>query len=285
MKKNPWIYGLIPIGAVYTVFFLFPMLAFLAASLFEHTGPGSFNAELTYENYANLLDNQVLHRAIFGTLNLSFITSIFGILVGFPIAHAICRGGRGGGILFIIAMATLFSSQVALAMGWQALLANGGIVNRALMASGLIESPLQLSNNYTAVVIGTVHAVLPVAILALIPVCETVSRAQMEASEGLGASRLRTFFHVMLPQTRNGLIVAGITIFAITASAFTTPALLGGGRVALLSLMIRQQLLQVFNYPRAAAISVVLVLLVGLLVITARIIGNRRVLVLRESGK
>src|SRR5665647_506616 len=104
----------------------------------------------------------------------------------------------------------------------------------------VVSEPLSISNNFTAVVIGTVHAILPIAVIGLMPVCQQVPESQILAARSLGASDFLIFARVYLPQTVNGCVAVGLLAFAITAGAFTTPVLLGGGKVGVLSILMYQ---------------------------------------------
>ncbi|WP_324274908.1 ABC transporter permease [Blastococcus brunescens] len=123
-----------------------------------------------------------------------------------------------------------------------------------------------MSNNFTAVVIGTVHAVLPIAVIGLMPVMQRVPASHVMAARSLGASEWTTFFRIFLPQTVNGCVAVGMLAFATTAGAFTTPVLLGGGRVGVLSILMYSDATTALNYPRAAVLAVILFVIVLLTV-------------------
>jgi putative spermidine/putrescine transport system permease protein len=275
-RRFRWRMGVLPLAAFYAVFFVAPQIFFMGVSFFTSTGPGQYDAALTVTNYTSLFSDSFIYRAIVNTLQLSTCTAFCSVLIGFSLAFAIAHNRRVGRYLFMLVIATMFSSAVALALGWQALLSSNGGVNGALMAIGLLQSPLPLSSNMTSILIGMVHGAIPVSVLGLLPACEALSMAQVEAARGLGASSLRVFHQVILPQTSRALLSVFLIVFAVTTSAFTTPALLGGGRVALLPLAIREQLLVVFNYPKAAAISVILIVATIIVVLLVRQITTNR---------
>jgi putative spermidine/putrescine transport system permease protein len=253
--------GVAPLMLFYVVFFLLPQFAFLAVSVFKSTGPGQMSGSFTLENYQAILGNAFFRRAIINTLELSAITAVGSTLLGFPIAYAIARSPRYGKYLFGMIIAVMFSSAVALALGWQTILAPSGGINGLLATLGLISDPLPMSANFTSIAIGTVHGAIPVAVIGILPACEGIAERQLEVSAGLGASQWRTFWNVIFPQTYRSVVSMALIVFAITTSIFTTPALLGGGQVALVPLAIREQLLTVFDYPKSAALATTLIVI------------------------
>jgi putative spermidine/putrescine transport system permease protein len=276
LRRVRWRTGIVPLAAFYLVFFVAPQLFFMSVSFFSSTGPGQFDTTLTLRNFSILRSDAFIYRAILNTLQLSVYTAFFSVIIGFSLAFAIAQNKKIGRYLFMLVIATMFSSAVALALGWQALLSSNGGVNGMLKAIGLLKSSLPLSSNFTSVLIGMVHGAIPVAVLGMLPSCEALSIAQIEAARGLGASNLRVFYRVVLPQTSRALLTIFLVVFAVTTSAFTTPALLSGGQVALLPLAIREQLLVVFDYPKAAALSVVLIAATLIVVLAVRMLASNR---------
>lgn len=271
-RSRKWAFGVVPLGVFFALFFLFPEVYFLRAGLYKTNTFGEISSSMTSETLVRAFDSFYLH-ALWRTIELCLLTSVFTLLLGYPMAYAIVRSRRWGGVVFIAIVAALFSSAVARVLGWQVLLAINGPINRLLGTVGI--GPVHLSNNFTGVVIGSVHAILPIAVLGLMPVCEMVHQAQTEAAMSLGASPWRAFWKVFFPQTWTGVVSVGLLVFAVTAGAFTTPALLGGGRVAVLSVLIYTLASQSLDYSTAAVLSLVLLLIVGLAVVGGLAIGRR----------
>jgi ABC-type spermidine/putrescine transport system permease subunit I len=134
------------------------------------------------------------------------------------------------------------------------------------MRLNIISEPLPLLDNYTGVGIGVVHALLPIYVISLVPICQAVNRNLLDASAGLGATRWQTFWHVIFPLTWTGVLASMLLMFANAIGAFTTPALLGGGRVLLLPILIRERVLLVLNWPVGATLAALLTLLTFLIV-------------------
>jgi putative spermidine/putrescine transport system permease protein len=159
-------------------------------------------------------------------------------------------------------VASSFSGSVTRLLGWQVILGDNGPVNDVLLASGLASEPVRLVNNMTGAIIGTVQVMLPFMVLILTPAIQSISVSTEEAAAGMGASWWRIWRSVTLPLSMSGVVGGSLLVFATTAGTFTTPALLGGGRTQILPIVINDQMRGVLNYPYAAALSLVLLVVV-----------------------
>ncbi|MPZ63765.1 MAG: ABC transporter permease subunit [Propionibacteriales bacterium] len=271
-----WGLGSLPLLLFYVAFFLLPQLYFLRLSLYRTDTVGQQLGAPGFQTIAKVLSSDFYRDAIVSTIALCVLTMLFTLVLAYPIAYSCVRSRTWGRFIFICVVASMFSSAVARVLGWRVLLAIDGPVNRLLQLIGLVNQPVQLTGNFYGVLIGTVHAMLPIAAIGLMPVCEAVSREQLEAATGLGSSSWRTFRTVFLPQTWTGLVSIGLLVFAVTAGAFTTPALLGGGRVAILAILIYTAASQSLDYSVAAALSLVLFALVGGAVLLGLVVGRSR---------
>jgi putative spermidine/putrescine transport system permease protein len=149
-------------------------------------------------------------------------------------------------------------------------------VNDLLQTLHITDRPIRIYGSFAGVTIGMVHLLVPFVVLAMIPVIEAVPANILRAAYGLGASRAFTFVHVTLPATARAIIPSGLLAFALTAGAFATPTLLGGGRVGVLSIYIRQQTLNLLNYPRGAVGAVVLLAIVFSVFVVGLAASGRR---------
>lgn len=253
----------VPLVLVFGLFFLAPQAFFLRMAFYESGGLGTTVGSPGFETIGSVLGSDFYQHAIRETLRLSLYTTGLAITLALPLAYVMVRKPRLGGVLFTMTAATLFSSAIVHVLGWKVLLAGNGPINQLLVSIGLVSQPLAISNNFTAVVIGTVHAILPIAAISLMPVCQAVPQEHLSASRALGASELRTFVTVFLPQARGGILSVSFLIFAIVSGVFTTPVLLGGGRVSVLSILMFQDTTRLLNYSRAAALALILFVIVG----------------------
>jgi putative spermidine/putrescine transport system permease protein len=145
-------------------------------------------------------------------------------------------------------------------LGWIVLLGRTILVNRALIARGLVTHPLQLLNSEPTVIVALVHLMLPFMVFPIFSALVGQDPHLVPAASTLGARPLRAFLEVTLPISRSGVVMGSALVFTITAGAVVTPALLGGRDVMMMGQMIYQLVLSTFNWPLGAAFAFVLVL-------------------------
>jgi ABC-type spermidine/putrescine transport system permease subunit I len=133
------------------------------------------------------------------------------------------------------------------------------------MVLGMIDDPIRLLNNNVGVTLGLVHYTLPLVVLVLFSVVQTIPESLEEAAASLGAGPWRAIYRVVLPLAMPGLVAAGLMAFNLAMGTFTSTALLGGGKVLTLPILIERKAILEVNYPVAATISMML-LLAGILV-------------------
>ncbi|WP_081853050.1 ABC transporter permease subunit [Bosea sp. 117] len=253
--------GIIPLALFFAVFFAYPVLHFLWGSLVSDAGGAS---HLSFRNFTDALRSSSVLRSLSTTLLLSVFTGVVSLLLGYLLAFQVVRRNAVvGKVIFVAAIASLFTSTIARALGWRVLLGFEGPINDALIAIGLISHPLQLINNFTAVAIGMIHIQVPVVMVGLIPVIEALPPDFERAAVGLGASRWKTFLTVHLPMTWMNAVPVGLIAIMATAAYFTTPVLLGGGRVDVIAIQIQQASQVLFDFGYAAALSVMLVAMIS----------------------
>jgi putative spermidine/putrescine transport system permease protein len=156
------------------------------------------------------------------------------------------------------------------------ILGGGGMVNRLLMAAGLIDAPLRLLFNKTAVIVVLAHTFLPFQVLSIMSVVAQIDPALEEAAANLRAGWWTTLRRVILPLALPGIVAGSTLVFILTISAFVTPRLVGGARVQMLGSMIFEQTVVVLNWPFGAAMSfVLLALALVLIAVGNRTLGSR----------
>src|SRR5215510_47613 len=240
------------------VFFLFPVVRMLGFSL-----EGG-----TLDWYAKALGEQLYLRVFWNTFEIALFVTAICLLLGYPLGFLIATTSPGWATLgFIFVLLPLWTSVLVRTYAWMVLLGRNGVFNRWLIDIGLISDPLPLLHNFTGVLIGMVHVLLPYMVLPIYGAVRRLDPAVVAAAEGLGASNWRIFWRIHLPLTLNGIFVGSVLVFVLSLGFFITPALLGGGRVIMIAVLIEQEVRQTLNWPFAAALSAVL-LMATLLVYT-----------------
>ncbi|BBK43280.1 ABC transporter permease [Allostella vacuolata] len=241
---------------------LLPLLCVLGLFLFglgelvwsSFNGPDGPGLDLYRQFFARADYIDVLIR----TLWVAGLTTVVSLFISYPVAYFIARfQGRRDWLLVLILLPWLVSVVVR-TYGWIVILGNRGLLNGFLGWLGVIDSPLRLLFNTTGVVIGLVHVFCPFMILAILAVFLQLERALEEASMSLGAGPLETFRRVVLPLSLPGVISGVMLVYLMSTGAIITPLLLGGLRDRMLGTQIYQEMFQLFDFPKAATLAVIL---------------------------
>lgn len=214
----------------------------------------------TLQNYAALGQSLYL-KSILVTFKLAFLSALLVVALGFPIAMFMARTRSEAVrrlVLFVLLL-PLLMNRLLQSYGWMIILAPAGVLNRIAQALGLIDRPLLLLFNEPGVLLGLVHTSFPLAVLPIASALRNIPHSLEEAGATLGANRLRVLWHIVLPLSLPGVIAGSLLVFSYTASAFVIPFLLGGRRVSMLAVLIRDEIGALLNWPFASAIAVVLV--------------------------
>lgn len=217
---------------------------------------------------------QAVFRTLFlRTLWVSVIVTLACLVLGYPVAACIARlSPPWSSIALAMVLIPFWSSVMVRSTAWFALLSREGPINQALLALGLVDAPLQLVGTRLAVLVATIHVLLPVAILPMVSVMTRLDRAYLRAAASLGAGGWMTFRRVWLPLTMPGVLAGGAMVFLLAVGFYITPALVGGERDQLVAWFIAQFLNRDVNWGMAAALSVYLLAMTGGVLALARVL-------------
>jgi ABC-type spermidine/putrescine transport system permease subunit I len=253
------------------VFYALPLVSMLLRSVADPTW--------TLENYRRLFSDAVFLHVFWTTLRTAFVVTLGCLLLGYPVALALSRLRRGAAsLVLIIVLLPFWTSVLVRSYAWMVLLGRKGLINETLIASGLIDAPLRLLNSPLAVHVAMIHILLPYMILPIASVLRQIDAALPRAASGLGAAPWRVFVQIVLPLSMPGVAAGVLLVFVLSLGFYITPALVGGPRELMLSMLIAQQV-DLLNWPYAACLSAAL-LAATLLIIAAfqRLPGVRDVL-------
>jgi putative spermidine/putrescine transport system permease protein len=232
---------------------------FLKASFFADLGFGKVSTTLDFSNYARIVTEPYFLRTLWLTTYISAIVAALCIAVGFPIAHVLARlRSRWTTVMLSAIVLTSFITIVIQIFGLIIIFRADGPVNRALLATGIIGQPFSLIGSVGGVVLGLVYSAFGFAVMLMYSVARTIPVSLDEAAAIHGASRLRIFARIILPLSLPGLIVGFLTVFNLCMGAFTSAALLGGGRILTLPVLIQRTMLLDVKYGMAGALAAVL---------------------------
>jgi len=255
---------LAPAGAITLVAFLLPMGWLARLSLGRAFG-GVLIDEVGFSNYVRFFTDRFYLGVLWRSVWVASSVAALAVLAAYPIALCLFRSrSRWRPLLAVLTIAPLLVSSVVRTFGWMIILGDRGWINGLLLGTGMIASPVHLMNNVTGVLIGLTEILMPTTTLALLSGFARLDTAQEEAARSLGAPPWRCFLRITLPLTMPGIIVGALVTFVLAISSFVTPSLLGGGRVPLLASTIYEEALETLDWPFAAAVAVVLVVLFGL---------------------
>jgi putative spermidine/putrescine transport system permease protein len=267
MPRRPFLRAFVSPAALCAIGFVAAMAAVLQFSVRAYI-PGSLEpGGFTLVNFAALL-KPLYGRVFLDTVWICFITAVCTLVIGYPVAYALVRakGAFLKSAMLIVVVTPLFLGEVVRTYSWIVVLGNNGFINTVLLKLGMIERPLQLMFTSFGVVLALVHVTLPVMVIMLAAALSHIDPDYERAAESLGAGPIRAFLTVTLPLSTPGIVAGVTTAFAWTFSAFATPQLIGGGQVNMVSNLVYQLGFASFNFPFAASLSVVgLVLAFGMI--------------------
>jgi spermidine/putrescine transport system permease protein len=261
------------------VFFVAPMALMLVFSLFRRVG-GLLDTTLSLDNYARVVSEPVFRTALRNSVEVTVITVVVSLLVAYPLAYFIAYRvpSRWQRPLLLLAVLPFWTSYVVRSYSWLLVLSKNGVINTALIDLGLISSPVTVANTRAATVIGFVHFFTMLTTLTIYASLTQIPESYRKAARDLGASAARSFAHVTFPLSMPGVVVGAFLTFVLAIGDYITPQILGGANELLFPQAIMLQVARAGDFPMAAALSMVLlvVILVAYALAAGRLTLERR---------
>lgn len=233
------------------IFFLVPVARLMGLS-FENADTGA----MTAAHYTRIFDTDVYFRVLLITFRIAALTTLFSLLFGYPLAYWLSRlPERKRGLMILLVMVPFWTSYLVKSFAWVILLGRTGAINQLGLGSGIIGSPLEMLHNEFGVMIGMVHAMMPLAVLTMLPVMSGIDRRLTQASGTLGADSAKSFWLVYFPLSLPGAAAAGLLTFISSLGFFIVPALLGGRQQTMLAQLIIVQVQEILNWAFAGALA------------------------------
>lgn len=212
--------------------------------------------------YIDFFSNNRNRAVFYRTLKLGALVTASAAVIGYAAAWSIVSlspASRGRMIGLVIL--PLMISPVARTYAWIVILGRTGIVNKALTSVGLSDEPIRFLFTETAVFIGLLQLFLPLMILSLTSALENMPKDAISAARVLGANPFQVFWKVVLPLTREGLVIGGTLVFTGSLTAFITPAILGGSKVLMLETLLYQRVTVANDFASASIIAMILIVM------------------------
>lgn len=256
----------LPLYIFTLVFVLAPLCYMVILSFLKRAEVWGVVNEVTLDNYRNIL-TPVYLKTFSESLKLACICMIFIILVGYPFGYFMAKlPAVWKKRVSMLLMIPFWTSALIRMYGWIIIFRSNGVLDKILMALHITDEPLKLLYTYPAVIVGMVYALVPFMILAVYSSAEKMDWTLVEAARDLGASPVKAFFTVTFKLTMPGLMSGIMLTFIPSMGLFFIADILGGNKVVLVGNLIQEQLMKARNWPFAAALSVVLMLLTSVII-------------------
>lgn len=261
-----WI-SVVPVNLWLWLWVLLPTVMLLAVG-FARRDPDELIAwTFTLENYARLIDPLYL-QVFLDSLWLAGITALICLLAGFPFAWWLTRlQPRWRALALFLIIIPFWTNSLIRTYAIKLILGKQGLVNSSLLWLGVIDAPLDMLYTSGAVICGLVYILFPFMVLPLYSNLEKLDHSLIEAARDLGASRLQVLGKVIIPLTMPGIVAGVLIVFLPAMGMFYIADLLGGAKNLLLGNIIKSQFLTSMDWPFGSAISIAMILLMGLLML------------------
>jgi len=236
--------------------FLVPVVILLSDGFRNPAGGWTISAYMDF--FSSSLNRTVFLR----TLRLGALVTVASAVIGYAAAFAIVslEPGMKGKMTGLVVL-PLMISPVARTYAWIVILGRTGIVNEAFRFLGITDAPLRILFSETAIFIGLLQLFLPLMIISLISALENMPKDAIPAARVLGANWFQVFWKVVLPLTKEGLVIGGTLVFTGSLTAYITPAILGGSKVLMLETLLYQQVSVSNNFVSASVIAFILIVM------------------------
>ena len=197
------------------------------------------------------------------SLKYAAFTTLFCLAIGYPFAYflARCQPSIRPALLLLV-MLPFWTSFLLRISAWKGILADQGVLNNVLLWLGVIEQPLVMLYTDVSMLVGMTYVYLPFMILPLYAVLVKMDMRLLEAAHDLGASRFKAFWLITVPLSKAGIVAGCMLVFIPAVGEFVIPSLLGGADNIMVGRVVWDELFSSNNWPRASALSVVMMLLI-----------------------
>ena len=268
------------------VFFVLPFLILLRISVTDmgngvdpfapliDSASGAWHLILKYDNYVSIFRNpEEGASAVWGntlyldayrtSLKYAFLTTLLCLVIGYPFAYFLARAKPSiRPALLMLVMLPFWTSFLLRVYAWKGILADQGVLNHLLMALGLVNEPIEMLYTDVSMLVGMTYVYCPFMILPLYANLVKMDGRLLEAAHDLGASAWKAFWLITVPLSRSGIVAGSMLVFIPCVGEFVIPSLLGGPENVMIGRVVWDEMFSSNNWPRAASLSVVMILLI-----------------------
>lgn len=253
---------LLPAAFMLIFFFVVPIGRTINTSLLHYDPVNIAVGPITLDNYLSFLGTGYYQGVLFRTLEIAFWATVSTLVIGYLVSLYMAKAtSRTRSVLTVFLLAPLMVNVIALSYAWLVVLSPSGLINRLLLSVGLIHEPLKMMYTKGAVIVGLGYVFLPYMVLSIDAAMRLIDPRLELAAKSLGASSWIAFWKIRLPLSMPGVVSGSLMVFALSASSFITPALLGGSSNTVIANVLYDQTLVFFNAPLSSAIAIAFVFL------------------------
>ena len=264
IRENRVAQGLVLISPANIYLFLLMVLPLLLVVVLSFLSRGTYGDVafiFNLSNYSRLFD-PLYGKILLYSLGVGIGTTVFSILIGYPLAYYIARApARQRSLLLFLILVPFWTNFIIRIYAWIMILRAGGFLDAILQWANITQRPLNLLYTPTAVMIGMIYEFLPFMVLPLYSSLEKIEYSLLEAAADLGAPPWKVFLRVTLPLSVPGIIAGTILVFIPAMGMFVIPDLMGGAKTILIGNVIRNQFLTARDWSFGAAASMILMVL------------------------
>ncbi|AOZ69998.1 spermidine/putrescine ABC transporter [Rhodobacter xanthinilyticus] len=252
-----------------------PYLLMIAVGFWTRQFP-LFVPDFQFGNYVQLFSDPQYTTVILRTLKIAVMVTAFALALGYPLAYFLVftvDSDKLRNLLYMLVIVPLWVSYLLRAYTWKIILGNDGALNSALIALGVIDTPLDaFLYNQTAMVITLTYIFVPFMVMPIYAVLENIPKRLIEASEDLGVGPMRTFWKVIAPLSLGGVVAGATMTFCLAFGDFVAPVLVGGPDGTMVANLLQSQFGAALNWPLGSALAtLVLIMVMAILWLSARL--------------
>jgi putative spermidine/putrescine transport system permease protein len=255
---------LVPILLLLVFFFILPLAYLLQLSALaqqptlQNPSPG-----YSFASYVKIFQDSFYLQMTANSIMVGICTTLLTVLIAYPVAYYITRiSGWERTLISVGCLLPIFVNVIVSILGWYILLLPFGVIQQALSALGIASGPLQLLRTFPALVAVLTYEHLPFAVLILVSSLQAIPADKINAARLLGAGIPRIVYSLIIPLTMPGLVASVILVFSLSTSSYLAPILIGAQRIPVLPLSIFSYGTELQNWPLAAALAFVLLVVV-----------------------
>lgn len=270
---KPWLLPatmVAPVLIILIIFYFYPLIKLIPQSFL-------YEGKLSFQNYLEILQKGIYLKAFGTTIIIGIGAVVITLLMGYPVAYLMAMvKEKYSNIIMMLIMISFWTSLMVRTYAWMVVLQKNGIINSTLMAAKITDEAIQMLYTPSAILIGTVHILLPYMILPVHSVLKGIDRNLSWAARSMGASRIKAFWKITFPLSLPGVAAGVLLVFVQSIGFYVTPMLLGGGKTMVVSTLIDKQMFSLVNWGVGSALGMLLMLITLIfLIIFTRIFGTK----------